>query len=233
MTFFTTNWSCKKEILNNNETLVNQEASYRATCIGTSVENSTGDCPITRKVPSPINKTLEVVLSLGNKMASATPANASTNSTTQCVSWTVVNGSIQFSSFADLDNVIGPGAGQAHHIVPKQLCDDFGGSQSALHPVLKSAAYGGFHPNDGYNGYRIPTANHSGSHPKYTDWVKYQLDQFSIAKSGTYSTKEANKWVQCKLIPQLRVHIAATIATNPAKNVNTYFSTLPLMFIGL
>ena len=233
LTLFTTYWSCKKEIITaeSETTTIEQEASSRALCSGAEfVDNLGTTCPVYRGMITPVNKTLQVLLLLGHT-AAAKPANASTASSTQCVWWKPVSGSIQFSSFSDLDNVIGPGSGQAHHIIPKQLCDGFGGTLSFLHIVVKTAAYDGFHPNDGYNGIRIPTVNHSGSHPAYTAWVKYQLDEYVLQKV-TYSPREANKWIQCKLIPKLRTHIAATIATSPAQNVNTYFSTLPLTFIG-
>jgi A nuclease family of the HNH/ENDO VII superfamily with conserved AHH len=239
MLCFTTYWSCKKETILTNENSNNtSEASIRALCTGEKATNY-GTCPIYRQFSSPIVKSIEVTLKLGKQVCAA-PANAVSGSSTQCVWWMPKNGSIEFSSYSDLADVIGPGTGQAHHIIPKQLCDDFvttAGSTSALHAVVKTAAYDGFHPNDGYNGIRIPSANHTGNHPAYTAWVKSQLELFKVTKNNNYTAREANKWIQCKLIPKIRDYIALTIATNnPVQNINTYFGNpnqVPNAFIGL
>lgn len=145
--------------------------------------------------------------------------------------WTAnaANTTIQFSSRTQLATVIStPSGSQAHHIIPWQWVDDFGGSASLLQNTVKAAAYAGFHPNNTYNGTNIPNTLHNGSHPQFSNYVRFQLDAWLL--NNTLNTsfinigecQVANTWIQCKLIPHLRTHLNAMVSQN--KNINVYFT---------
>jgi hypothetical protein len=147
------------------------------------------------------------------------PVKHSSSTFSECVQWrmsaTGTVSKIKFSDFGELRAILGIPTGntdQAHHIIPKQLCDAFS-SGSQLHPVVEAAAFDGFHPNDAYNGIRLTTTNHSGSHPRYTDWVNFQLTSYQNASGYSSKTiRQINTWVQCKLIPAALTHINNAVA---------------------
>lgn len=204
----------------------NQQVTDRDVCCTYHIAAS-GSCPKYRY-------DLDLFLTTKGLQVCSYATDAVPSSSLVCVKWTPQSGSINFGNYGDLRTVLGIPTGntdQAHHIIPKQLCDDFSGStSSALHAVVRKAARDGFHPNDGYNGYRVPQANHSGSHPAYTAWVRFQLDQYAL-QAGSPNFRQVNKWIQCKLIPVLRTRIASAISSG--QTVNQHFATLPLVFIGL
>ena len=148
------------------------------------------------------------------------------------------NTTITFSSRTQLATVLStPSSAQAHHIIPWQWVAP--AAQSLLHPTVQAATYAGFHPNNTYNGINLPSPSiHSGSHPAYSAYVKYQLDQYqtrnmnALTFDNIVECQTANTWIQCKLIQDLRVHLNKAITTGT--NINTYFTaTFPArVYIG-
>jgi hypothetical protein len=143
--------------------------------------------------------------------------------------WTAVSNSIQFSPRTQLASVMAtPSGKQAHHIIPWQWVDDFGGTASFLRTTVKAAAYAGFHPNHAYNGINLTTSIHNGSHFWYNDYVLFQLNAWLGANTlnSTFNNivecQAANTWIQCKLIPHLRDKIA--IAKSQSTPLSTYFT---------
>lgn len=156
------------------------------------------------------------------------------------LTWTAnsTNDAITFSSRTQLATVLATNSStqQAHHIIPWQWIAP--APQSLLHETIRAAAYAGFHPNNTYNGINVSNTLHTGSHPAYSSYVKFQLDAYQTKNitSNTFNNiiecQTANTWVQCKLIPHLRNHINTAVSQNTP--MNTYFtSTFPLRsYIG-
>jgi A nuclease family of the HNH/ENDO VII superfamily with conserved AHH len=154
------------------------------------------------------------------------------------LSWTPMNNytSIKFSDRGQLRQVLGVTSSneEAHHIIPWQHIDDFGGNASALHPVVRAASCKGFHPNNTYNGCPLDKDIHNGSHPAYNTWILNELESYSNAKptdpKNYVDCENANAWLQTKLIPRLRTEIAAGVKkvqmTNDKTQFNLYFKSL-------
>lgn len=147
------------------------------------------------------------------------------------LTWTAnsTNSTIQFSPRTQLATVLStPSGSQAHHIIPWQHVDDYGGSGSSLKSSVKAAAYAGFHPNNTYNGINLSTTIHNGSHFYYNDYVLFQLNAWAsnnninLSYTNIVECQTANTWIQCKLIPHLRGHISSAISQN--KPIATYFT---------
>jgi A nuclease family of the HNH/ENDO VII superfamily with conserved AHH len=236
----TTQLSCNKEIntsvpsiSTSNEPETNVSAvdemsvDDRANCVCPYYIGPSGTCPKYR---------IQIDLYLNNAnfvVCGAAAVNSSTNS--ECLTWKKVSNTSNVIGFGDyglLRTVLGltSTTAQAHHIIPQKLCNgtiSTGGYYQ--HPVVFKAAYDGFNPNDGYNGLSVPSAQHTpGGHANYTAWVEKQLNEYQMSYSNaTY--RQANTWLQCKLIPKLRIHLAAAIASG--QTLHAYFLTVPYVFV--
>jgi hypothetical protein len=153
-----------------------------------------------------------------------------------------------------LNSAASPTAVQAHHLIPLELCVPEGGS--SLNAVVQAAAYNGYHCNEAYSAMNVNSADktkgfHSGSHDDYTAWVLNLLTQYNnrfdpsgsknIGQSGRIlfdnlpACQAANEWIQCKLLPRLRIEMQKALARADAlpiipndtsnKNFNEYFKT--------
>ena len=96
------------------------------------------------------------------------------------LTWTAnsTNNAITFSARTQLATVISTNSStqQGHHIIPWQWIAP--APQSLLHETIRAAAYSGFHPNNTYNGINVSNTLHTGSHPGYSSYVKFQLDAY-------------------------------------------------------
>jgi hypothetical protein len=239
-------FSCQKDAKNApiiTTTTENAEATERTSCnYPTYCDASavySGTCTKSRKGSSPNvpGMAFDLIMTQGFKTCSP-PANAA-SSFTECIQFLPqLNGIIWFSDFGELRQVLGvtDPLYNAHHIIPRKHCDSKITSNS-MHPVVKKATLDGFHPCDGYNGVSIlATLNSPGGHTNYNDYVKFQMDEFNKPANKQNATfKEANTWIQCKLIPHLRIKINAAVTSNPAQSLQTYFGTTfpaPWTYIG-
>jgi hypothetical protein len=78
---------------------------------------------------------------------------------------------------------MGPGQGQAHHIIPWELRNN---------AVVQRAARGGFNINGVDNGIRLLSPQHLGSHRRYTAAVQRKLDRLLATNPGLSDVQTAD-----------------------------------------
>ena len=158
----------------------------------------------------------------GKRFYEAAPFQA-VSGNTKVVRWNLIgaNYTVGFGEESNLRDIIGcPDDDRAHHIIPSQWTFP-SGTAGVSHPVVQKAALEGFHPNDGYNGVCLPSTQHH-NHPKYNDYVKFQLDQY-VANGGAMTPRATNKWLQSKLIKELRKQLAAMPTGANLPTINNYY----------
>ena len=141
-------------------------------------------------------------------------------------------GKIGFGSKGLLRTVLNitDSAFEAHHIIPWTKFKDL--------PIVQAAANAGFHMNQALNGIPLKKFRKSaaeglkglhGNHPKYDDFVQFKIKNY-IDANGSLQPEDAKKFLETKLIPELKDWIKKAEGYNGSLNDYFKFVVNPMFF---